>query len=127
MGASLRTRLVVLSAAAVVVAAGALCVLQYRSLAQLEAKSRVAARADLVRIARVVGQTAETEISRRASEALTGFTFTDGNKSALELGQRFDAIRENHPEIDQIFLFAPDRKKGIRAVFSARRGAQEFT
>ncbi len=116
-----------LSTGAVLFPAVVLCVLEYRSLVQLDAKTRSAAHAELLRAVENVTGRVEAGIRRIGEDALSSFVAADARRSVAELGSRFDGVQRAHPDIEQVFLFTLDDASGLAAVLSGPDGAQKYT
>ncbi len=125
--AATQMRVLVLSVAAVVVCAAILGVLQYRSLAQLEIRTRTTFQDDLVRAAQAIAGDVEDEVRTAGAGALASFRKEDASQDVRGLGRRFRELRRRRPEIQEVFLFALDDPNGTSAVFSTRDGARRFT
>lgn len=124
---AVQMRVLVLAIAAVAVSATVLGVLQYRSLAELETRTRTTFQDDLVRAAQAIARQVEEEVRTAGAEALGSFRREDPHQDVRALGGRFQALRRRQPEIEEVFLFALDDPNGISAVFSNAAGAERFT
>lgn len=120
-------RVLVVSAAAVVVCAATLGFLQYRSLVQLEIRTRITFQDDLVRAAHAIAGEVESDVRTDGSAVLASFHKEDTNGDVRGLARRFQEIQRRQPEIDEVFLFALDGPSGTSAVFSTRDGADRCT
>lgn len=120
-------RVLIASTAAVVVCAIILGVLQYRSLVQLEARTRITFQDELVRSARTIAENVEADVRTAGVAALGSFRSEDTARDVGELGARFQELLRRRPEIDEIFLFALDGPTGTSAVFSTRDGTDRCT
>jgi len=124
---AIQMRVLVISIAAVVVCAAALGVLQYRSLAQLEVRTRTTFQDDLVRAAQAIAHYVEDDVRTIGADALDSLSKEDPNQDVRKLGARFQELRRRRPEIDEVFLFAANNPTGASAVFSTPNGAERFT
>jgi hypothetical protein len=120
-------RVLVLSAVSVVVCATILGVLQYRSLVQLEIRTRITFQDDLLRSAQAIAAAVEGEVRSIGAAALSSFQTEDSNRDVQDLAPRFQELLRQQPEIDEVFLFALDGPSGTSAVFSTRNGADRCT
>jgi hypothetical protein len=120
-------RVLVLSVVTVVVCAAILGVLQYRSLVQLENRTRITFQDDLFRSAQAIAADVEGEVQTIAAVVLASFRNEDTNGDVRDLARRFQEIQREHPEIEEVFLFALDDPNGTSAVFSTREGADRCT
>ena len=120
-------RVLVLSAVMVVVCAAILGVVQYRSLVQLEIRTRITFQDDLVRSAQSIAGDVEGEVRTIGAAELASFHKEDTNSDVRDLARRFQEIQRRQPEIDEVFLFALDDPSGTSAVFSTRDGADRCT
>jgi len=120
-------RVLVLSAVSVVVCAAVLGVLQYRSLVQLEIRTRITFQDDLLRSAQAIAAAVEGEVRSIGAAALSSFQTEDSNRDVQDLARRFQELQRQQPEIDEVFLFALDGPSGTSAVFSTRNGADRCT
>ncbi len=125
--AATQMRVLVLSAAAVVVCAAMLGVLQYRSLAQLEIRTRTTFQDDLVRAAQAIAGDIEDDVRAGGAGVLASFRKEDASQDVRDLGRRFQELRRRRHEIQEVFLFALDDPNSTSAVFSTRDGAERFT
>src|ERR1022692_3935752 len=115
-------RVLFASIAAVVVCAAILGVLQYRSLVQLEARTRITFQDELVRSAQTVAESVEADVLTAGVAALGSFRSEDTAHYVRELAARFQELLRSRPEIDEVFLFALDDPAGTSAVFSTPDG-----
>ena len=120
-------RVLLFSAVSVVVCAAILGVVQYRSLVQLEIRTRVAFQDDLLRSAQAIAGAVEGEVRSIGGAALSSFQAEDSNRDLQDLARRFQELQSQQPEIDEVFLFALDGPSGTSAVFSTRNGADRCT
>ena len=127
MRTAIQMRVLVLSVAAVIVCAATLGVLQYRSLAQLEIRSRTTFQDDLVRASQAIAGGVEDDVRTVGASVLASFHKEDPKQDIRDLARRFQEIRQGRREIDEVFLFALDDPTGTSAVFSTRDGAERFT
>ena len=127
MPTTTQMRVLVLSAVSVVVCAAVLGVLQYRSLVQLEIRTRITFQDDLLRSAQAIAAAVEGEVRSIGAAALSSFQTEDSNRDVQDLARRFQELQRQQPEIDEVFLFALDGPSGTSAVFSTRNGADRCT
>ena len=127
MPTTTQMRVLVLSAVSVVVCAAVLGVLQYRSLVQLEIRTRITFQDDLLRSAQAIAGAVEGEVRSIGAAALSSFQTEDSNRDVQDLARRFQELQRQQPEIDEVFLFALDGPSGTSAVFSTRNGADRCT
>ena len=120
-------RVLTVSIAAVVVCGTTLGVVQYRSLTQLETRTRITFRDDLVRSAQAIAVGIEGDVQAAGAATLASFHSEDANGDVGDLARRFRAIQHCQPEIDELFLFALDDPSGMSAVFSTGDGADRCT
>jgi len=120
-------RVLVVSVVAAVVCGTILAGLQYRSLVQLETRTRITFQDDLVRSAQSIAQNVERDVRSIGTAALVSFNSEDTSQNVNDLARRFHAIQREHPEVDEVFLFAFDDPSGTSAVFSTREGADRCT
>ena len=120
-------RVLFASIAAVVVCAAILGVLQYRSLVQIEARTRITFQDELVRSAQTVAESVEADVLTAGVAALGSFRSEDTAHYVRELAARFQELLRSRPEIDEVFLFALDDPAGTSAVFSTRDGTDRCT
>jgi hypothetical protein len=120
-------RVLVVSVAAVVVCAAILGWLQYRSLVQLEIRTRITFQDDLVRAAQAIAGEVESDVRTAGAAVLASFHKEDTNGDVRDIARRFQEVQRRQPEIDEVFLFALDDPGGISAVFSTRDGADRCT
>jgi hypothetical protein len=124
---TVQMRVLLLSIAGVLVSAAVLGVLQYRSLAQLEVRTRANFQDDLVKAAQGVAQYVENDVRSIAGDVLGPFRKADSDRSLREIANRFQELRRRRPEIAELFLFTLDNPNGAAAVFSNGNGAERFT
>ena len=120
-------RVLVLSVVAVVVCAAILGVLQYRSLVQLEIRTRITFQDDLIRSAQAIAGDLEGEVCTIGARVLASFHKDDTSSDVHDLARRFQELQHRQPEIDEVFLFALDDPSGTSAVFSTQDGADRCT
>ena len=123
------TKSIALGAAAVLVATIALSVLQYRSLRQLEAKTRLAVEDNLRQTLEAVAGRMEAKVRTIAAECLSPLRVDDLAPQRVErIGRQFAAIRQAHPEVAQLFVFSLCSCRGEPfAIFSAAGGARHVS
>jgi len=124
---AIQMRVLVVSVMAVVVCAAILGWLQYRSLVQLEIRTRITFQDDLVRAAQAIAGEVESDVRTAGTAVLASFHQEDTNGDVRDLARRFQEVQRKQPEIDEVFLFALDDPGGISAVFSTRDGADRCT
>ena len=124
---TIQMRVLVVSVAAVVLCAAVLGVLQYRSLVQLEIRTRITFQDDLVRSAQAIAADVEGQVRTSGAAVLASFQSEDTSQDVRDLARRFQEIQRGQPDIAEVFLFALDDPKGTSAVFSTREGADRCT
>jgi hypothetical protein len=127
MRTTTQMRVLVISIVAVVVCGIIIGVLQYRSLVQLETRTRITFQDDLARSAQSIARDVEGDVRTIGTAALASFNSEDISQSVNDLGRRFRAIQREHSEVDEVFLFAFDDPSGTLAVFSTQAGADRCT
>ena len=120
-------RVLVLSVAAVLVCEAILGLLQYRSLAQLEIRTRTTFHDDLVRASQAIAGDVESDVRTAGVDVLASFQKEDPNQDVRDLASRFQKLLRKCHEIEEVFLFALDDPNGTSAVFSTSDGADRFT
>jgi len=120
-------RVLTASVAAVVVCAAVLGVLQYRSLVQLEARTRITFQDELIRSAQSVAENVEGDVRTAGATVLASFRSEDTNCDVHKLAGRFQEFLRSQLEIDEVFLFALDDPAGTSAIFSTRDGTDRCT
>src|SRR3989442_595384 len=113
---TIQMRVLVVSVAAVVLCAAVLGVLQYRSLVQLEIRTRITFQDDLVRAAQAIAADVEGQVRTSGAAVLASFQSEDTHRDVGDLAKRFQEIQRAQPDIDEVFLFALDDPKGTSAV-----------
>src|SRR5260370_4871846 len=111
-------RVLVVSVAAVVVCGTTLGVVQYRSLVQLETRTRITFQDDLVRSAQAIAAGVEGNVEAAGAAALASFRSEDTMGDVRDLARRLQAIQDRQPAIDEVVLVALDDPSGTSAVFS---------
>lgn len=103
-----KTRLIVLAAVAVVLPTTTLSLVQYRSLVDLEDKTKAAVRENLRQTLQGVSRKVEEQFVSMAREALTpvGQIGGPGAEVGAEVESHFLSIKKSRPEIDQLFVIS---------------------
>src|SRR5260370_42694097 len=101
-------RVLVVSVAAVVICAAILGWLQYRSLVQLEIRTRITFQDDLVRAAQAIAGEVESDVRTAGAAVLASFLKEDTNLDVRDLARRFQEIQRRQPQIDESFLVVVD-------------------
>jgi signal transduction histidine kinase len=126
LNSSHRAGLLALALAAVLLPLLILSVVQYRSLADLEAKTRVAVEENLRQTLQSVSRRARERLEGLAGESLGSIEITDVEQEKLdEIERRLTAIRQSHPEIELAFVVVncSCRERNF-ALFSAPEGSR---
>ena len=104
---SSEVRLIVFTAVAVLLPTTVLSVLQYRSLAELEKKTKVAVQEDLRQTLQQVARQVAERLVRSAGAYFGQFEPKDFEAQNLEqTKERLSAFRQTHPEVAQFFVFS---------------------
>lgn len=99
------TRLIVLAAVAVMLPTTVLCVIQYRSLADLEGKTKAAVQENLRQTLQGVARDVEGRFKGLAGESLVQLGPEDLKRENLgKIGSHYAAVRQRHPAVDQLFV-----------------------
>jgi signal transduction histidine kinase len=123
-----RARLLALALTAVLLPVALLSVIQYRSLADLESKTRVAVEENLRQTLQSISRRAKEKLEALAAEALSSIEAADVEQERLDrIESHLTAARESHPEIDLAFLVmhCSCRERNF-AVFSAPEGVHRI-
>jgi signal transduction histidine kinase len=125
---SSRTKLIALAFVAVLLPTTVLSVIQYRSLVELEGKTKVAVQENLRQTLQTVTRRVEENLQGIARKSLSGIDPAELEKEGLEeLECKLAEIRQKSPEIDQVFAFyrCPTRNKDF-AVFYGPEGLRRL-
>ncbi|PYU02114.1 MAG: hypothetical protein DMG38_01350 [Acidobacteria bacterium] len=95
---------ITLAAAAILLPAGALAFMQYRSLVDLESKSKIAIEENLRQILQSVARNAQGDMQTLAREML--MPLGTMSRSPENLKHALGRASELHPEVDQFFVFS---------------------
>jgi len=104
---SSKTRLIAIVVIALLLPTVVLSVIQFRSLVDLEDKTKVAVQENMRQTLQTVSRKVEENLKWLARKNLSDITLGDlepQNFQALE--RRFAAIKQEHPEIDNLFAFS---------------------
>ncbi|HWP44102.1 MAG TPA: HAMP domain-containing sensor histidine kinase [Blastocatellia bacterium] len=103
---SSRTKLIALAFVAVLLPTTVLSVIQYRSLVELEGKTKVAVQENLRQTLHTVTRRVEERVQNIAKKTLGSISYIDLEKERFEdLECKFAEIKQQYPEIDNIFAF----------------------
>ncbi|HEY9281917.1 MAG TPA: HAMP domain-containing sensor histidine kinase, partial [Pyrinomonadaceae bacterium] len=122
-------RLPALAAAAVVLPALALSVMQYRSLAELREKTKYAAQESLRQSLQRVRRAAEESFARVADDALAPLKPEELRPERdAELEAHFAEVRRRHPAVGKVFVVSHcSCRAGDFALVSAREGVRRVS
>src|SRR5687768_6014572 len=114
---SLRKRLVILASVAVFLPVVALTYMQYRSLAELEKKTKGAFKDNLRQGLLIVERQMKQRLEKIGSETLIpiGSIRFSSSVGAAEIEKHFANVRRSHPEIEEIFYFTHSDGKGTNS------------
>lgn len=102
---SSRRRFVAFAIAAVMLPAAVLWIMQYRSLVDLQGKTKVAVQEDLRQKLRTVAHKVEESLKSLARESLGSVKGKDlENPDKIEL--QLSNVRQSHPEVDRLFVIS---------------------
>ena len=110
---SMRKRLVILASVGVFLPVVALSYMQYRSLAELEKKTKGAFRDNLRQGLSIVERQMKQRLEEVGSETLTpiGSIQPSSDGGAEEIEKHFASVKRSHPEIEEIFSFTYSDEK----------------
>jgi signal transduction histidine kinase len=119
---------IALAGVAVLLPITLLSVLEYRSLLELQDKTKTAVQENLRQTLEAVVRRVETRLRSIAADSLLPLTARNLRSDAMEqTAQQFAAIRGLHPEIDQLFLLSRCTCRGQPfAIVSAPAGARRM-
>jgi signal transduction histidine kinase len=128
---SSRTKLIALAFVAVLLPTTVLSVIQYRSLVELEGKTKVAVQENLRQTLYTVTRKVEESLQNTARRSLSGITTADLERDKLEdLECKLAEIKQENPEIDQVFAFyrcqGPNKEYIDYAVFYSSEGIRRI-
>src|SRR5581483_8383716 len=104
---SSKTRLIAIAVVALLLPKVVLSVVQFRSLVDLEDKTKVAVQENMRQTLQTVSRKVEENLTGLARKNLSDIRLSDLEPSNfLALERRFAAIKAEHPEIDSLFLFS---------------------
>lgn len=114
---SLRKRLVILASVGVFLPVVALTYMQYRSLAELEKKTKGAFKDNLRQGLSIVERQMKQRLDAVGSETLSpiGSIHLSSDGSAEEIEKHFANVKRSHPEIEEIFSFTSSDAKGTNS------------
>src|ERR1044071_920412 len=103
---SSRTKLIVLSVVALMLPTTVLSIIQYRSLVDLESKTKVAVQDNLRQTLQTINHKVEDNLKYLARKTLGSIMRADLESEKFEkLSQCFAEIKLKHPEIENLFVF----------------------
>ncbi|HSE98013.1 MAG TPA: HAMP domain-containing sensor histidine kinase [Blastocatellia bacterium] len=103
---SSRTKLIALAFVAILLPTTILSVIQYRSLVELEGKTKVAVQENLRQTLQTVTRRVEEKLQNTARKSLAGLNAAELERGNLEeLECKLAEVKQLYPEIDQIFAF----------------------
>jgi len=97
-------KLIALAALAIMAPTGTLAFMQYRSLVDLESKTRVAIQENLRQTLQSIARAAQGDMQALARETLTPLGSVP--QSPWDLNREFALAAHSHPEVDQLFVFS---------------------
>jgi signal transduction histidine kinase len=104
---SSKTRLIAIAVVALLLPTMVLSVVQFRSLADLEDKTKVAVQENMRQTLQTFSRKVEENLKGLARKNLSDIRMSDLEPDNFEcLQSRFAAIKQEHPEMDSIFLFS---------------------
>ncbi len=114
---SLRKRLVILASVGVFLPVVALTYMQYRSLAELEKKTKGAFKDNLRQGLLIVERQMKQRLEEIGSETLIpiGSIHFSSSVGAAEIEKHFANVRRSYPEIEEIFYFTSSDSKGANS------------
>jgi signal transduction histidine kinase len=99
-----KRNLITLAAVAIVLPTGALALMQYRSLVDLESKTKIAIEENLRQTVESVARNAQGDMQTLAREILAPLGSI--SRSPEDLKQALGRASQLHPEVDQFFVFS---------------------
>lgn len=99
-----KKNLITLAAVAILLPTGALAFMQYRSLVDLESKTKIATEENLRQRLQSVARNAQGDMQTLAREALAPLGSISGSPEDLE--RALGRASKSHPEVDQFFVFS---------------------
>jgi signal transduction histidine kinase len=111
---SLRQKLAMLASVGVLLPIGVLTYMQYRSLAELETKTKGALKDNLRQGLTLVEDRLKQRLENIAAQTLDpvrGVPLSSGEDGAEEIERYFAGVKRAHPEIEEIFAFVPDHEQ----------------
>jgi signal transduction histidine kinase len=120
---SSRAKLITLAIVAVMLPTTILSVIQYHSLVDHEGKTKVAVQENLRQTMQTLSRKIEDNLKGLAKDTLEPISYEDvehGNLQKIE--QHFAAIKQQHPEIDQMFVYSYFIKSKEYALFYTPEG-----
>ena len=104
---SSKTRLIAIAVVALLLPTVVLSVVQFRSLVDLEDKTKVAVQENMRQTLQTFSRKVEENLKGLARKSLADIRITDLEPDSFEcLQSRFAAIKQEHPEIDTLFVFS---------------------
>ena len=130
---SLRKKLTILASVGVILPILVLTYMQYRSLTELQNKTKGAFKDNLRQGVTIVERQMKRRLEDLAAQTLNPIDSMNlsSPKAAEELEKYFANVKSTHPEIEEIFVFDSSRdqqeaKSDIRSLFEKSRLAQSF-
>jgi signal transduction histidine kinase len=122
---SLRTKLIILAAVGVLLPVLVLTYMQYKSLAELQSKTKGAFKDNLRQGLTIVEQQMKQRVEGIAAQTLDPISSLSSRE---EIEKHFATVKRSHPEIEEIFAFADadDKQSEIVSLFERARMAQSF-
>jgi signal transduction histidine kinase len=103
---SSRTKLIALAFVAILLPTTVLSVIQYRSLVELEGKTKVAVQENLRQTLHTVTRRVEENLESLAKKSLAGISSVDLERENFEeIECKFAEAKQKYPEIDEMFAF----------------------
>ena len=125
---SSKTRLIAIAVVALLLPTMVLSVVQFRSLADLEDKTKVAVQANMRQTLQTVARKVEENLKGLARTNLGAINLAEiDSKDTQALERRFAAIKQEHSEIETLFAFSLcERTKEYSCLFYGDGGLRRF-
>jgi signal transduction histidine kinase len=124
---SSKAKLITLAIVAVLLPSTVLSVIQYNSLVDLEGKTKVAVQENLRQTMQTLTRKVEDNLKNLAKETLEPIGYEDVEQGNLQkIEQQFTAIKQAHPEIDQMFVYSYFIKSKQYALFYTSDGLRRI-
>jgi signal transduction histidine kinase len=122
------TKLIALAFVAVLLPTTVLSVIQYRSLVDLEGKTKVAVQENLRQTLQTITRKVEDKMKYTAGKALDPIDRMDLERASLEeIKCYFDTVKGKYPEIDQVFISYRCQSNGKQfALFNTPEGPRRI-